>query len=184
MFSGKNFLFLMTLVLTTGCGDTMDDMLPSRTDHTVSEKQSVSSTSFWDQKLAGKFFTDAQGNVVSVEDLFSNHNAIVLYFTMWCPICNSHADHMRSQVAPHFPQARFVLVDYVSGSVADVHENMVSNGYAGNTFTTLADTHQQLLTSMEATMGTTIVIDSTHQLLMKEDYRDGTHLYEILESIP
>ena len=85
---------------------------------------------------------------------------------------------------PLYPQVRFFLVDYVSGSVADARNAQISNGYAGPEFTVLADTNQAILNAYSATMGTTVVIDSSGTIRMNEDYKDGVRLLDALAALP
>lgn len=109
-------------------------------------------------------------------------DAVVLYFTMWCPICDTHASHLRSSIIPDFPNVTFFLVDYVTGSVAASRSAQLSNGYASSTV--LADTDQGLFDLYEASMGTTVVIDSSGIVQMNEDFKDGAKLRATLEALP
>jgi len=109
-------------------------------------------------------------------------DAVVLYFNMWCPICDSHASHMRSTIVPDFPGVSFFLVDYVTGSVAASRAAQLSNGYASSSV--LVDADQALFTLYQASMGTTVVIDSTGIVRMNEDYKDGVKLRETLQALP
>jgi peroxiredoxin len=108
----------------------------------------------------------------------------VLYFTMWCPVCDSHMSRMLSDIMPVFPDVRFFAVDYVSGTVAEARNAEVSAGYAGTAFTVLADTQQTVLRLYQATMGTTVVIDRTGTVRMNEDFKDGTRLQTVLTALP
>jgi peroxiredoxin len=109
---------------------------------------------------------------------------IVLYFTMWCPVCDMQMSNMRSSVLPNYPDVRFFLVDYVSGSVADAQSAELSSGYSGSGFTVLADTNQAVLGSYHATMGTTVVIDPAGVVHLNEDYKDGSRLRSALSALP
>ena len=104
---------------------------------------------------------------------------------MWCPICDSHMSHMRAQVIPNYPNVRFLIVDYVSGTVALSRSAQVSNGYTD--MTVLVDNIQTALTLYEATMGTTVVIENagSHGIVrMNEDYKDSTKLTATLDALP
>ena len=108
----------------------------------------------------------------------------VLYFTMWCPVCDVHMTHMRDNIMPFYPNVRFYAVDYVSGTVTDARDSEVSNGYDGSGFRVLADVNKIIQNLYPGTMGTTIVIDKTGIVRMNEDFKDGTRLQNILASLP
>lgn len=127
---------------------------------------------------------DISGNTVTLASALTGKKGIVLYFTMWCPICDSHMNSMRTTIIPSFPDVGFYLVDYVSGTLAAAAAAAAANGYAGGVYTTLADTGQSMLGSYLATMGTTVVIDSTGVIKMNEDYRDGKNLQVTLTALP
>lgn len=110
-------------------------------------------------------------------------NVLVLYFTMWCPICDSHQYDMLKTVVPAFPNSRYYLVDYVSGSVRATRDAEISSGYSGSGFIVLADTNRSLLNLFNATMSTTIVIDKTGVVRMNEDFKDGSRLMETLKGL-
>ena len=125
---------------------------------------------------------DTLGNSYALSTELATADAVVLYFTMWCPICDSHASHMRSAIIPDFPQVRFLLVDYVTGSITASRSAQLSNGYASSTV--LVDTDLSLFNLYQASMGTTVVIDSTGIVRMNEDYKDGVKLRAVLEALP
>jgi peroxiredoxin len=126
--------------------------------------------------------SDTLANPVTLSSELATADAVVLYFNMWCPICDSHMSHIRTDVRPDFPSVDFVMVDYVTGSVSNSRSAQVSNGYTD--FVVLADTAQSVLDLYHATMGTTVVIDSTGVVRMNEDYKDGTRLRTVLEALP
>lgn len=126
---------------------------------------------------------DSLGNSVTLSSVVPQARGVVLYFTMWCPICDAHMSDMRSAVIPAFPNARFFAVDYVCGSVAEARASEVANGYVGSGFTVLADVGAGVLASYAATMGSTVVIDNTGVILMNEDYRDGANLRSVLAGL-
>jgi len=92
--------------------------------------------------------------------------------------------NMRSVVVPSYPDVRFLVVDYVSGSVANARNAELSSGYSGSGFTVLADTNQAVLGSFHATMGTTIVVDPSGVVHLNEDYKDGSRLRSALSALP
>jgi len=113
-------------------------------------------------------------------------DAIVLYYTMWCPICLSHTDHMYTTIVPQFSSRGTIvygLVDYVSGSVSLSRATEIANGYEGSTFTTLVDIHQDLMDQFNGSMGTVVVIAADGTILLNEDYRNGTALHDTLDQL-
>lgn len=113
-------------------------------------------------------------------------DAVVLYFTMWCPICLSHSDHLLYDIVPRFAgrgSVRYYLVDYVSGSVAASRAAELANGYGGSALVTLVDSQQSVLNQFDAAMGTVVVMDATGTIHLNEDYRDGTELTAALGAI-
>jgi peroxiredoxin len=168
------------LTILSGCGD---NLAPSGEDQRPAV-QAGSSGASASQKALDFSVSDANGNIVTLASALAAQKAAVFYFTMWCPICDSHMSNIRSSVAPSFPAVGFYLVDYVSGSVSDASGAASSNGYAGGVFTILADTNRTLLNNFQGTMGTTVVVDSTGIIRMNEDYRDGTRLQATLAGLP
>lgn len=173
--------FLIVILFTTGCGNITDDLTPSGED----KRPEVVAGSSGHQvgQLSPDFTaTDTLGNPVTLLSKLGTTDAVVLYFTMWCPICDSHMSHIRADVMPDFQSVTFLMVDYVTGSVSAAYSAQISSGYAD--FTVLADGDQSILDLYQATMGTTVVIDSAGVVLMNEDYKDGTRLREVLEGLP
>jgi hypothetical protein len=108
----------------------------------------------------------------------------VLYFTMWCPICDGHMSHAVTNVIPSFPDVRFFAIDYLTASVAQAKEAASNAGFLNSGFTILADINHQLARDYAGTMGTTVVIDSSGVIRMNEDYRDGSRLQSTLSGLP
>jgi peroxiredoxin len=127
---------------------------------------------------------DSLGNAVTLSSVVPAAKGVVLYFTMWCPVCDSHMSHMRNTVLPAHPEVRYYAVDYVSGSVAGARSSEVSNGYDGSGITVLADIDTSVLGLYAATMGTTVVIDNAGVIRMNEDYRNGDNLMAVLANLP
>ena len=185
MASAKQVLVLALLIFTAGCGGMTDDLFPSGSDKRPAVQPGTAGPSVG--QFAPNFtLTDTLGNTVTLSTAMSatGVHGTVLYFTMWCPICDTHMSHMRSSEIPEFPAIRFYAIDYVSGSVADARNAEVSNGYAGSGFTVLADTQQGAMSRYQATMGTTVVIDTTGVIRLNEDFKDGARLHAALSGLP
>jgi len=180
MYSARFFCCLFLCLLLAGCGD---NLVPSDSDKRPAVEAGTVGPGVT-QRAPDFSASDTNGTTVTLASALSGKTGIVLYFTMWCPICDSHMSNMRSVVAPSYPDVGFYLVDYVSGSVADAGAAAAANGYAGGVFTTLADLGQVILGSYQGTMGTTVVIDSTGIIRMNEDYRDGQNLQAVLSALP
>lgn len=179
MSSCKIFVILLSLVFSAGCGD---NLFPSGEDKRPSVLAGSSGGDV-SQKAPDFSVPDINDATVTLSSSIAGKGA-VFYFTMWCPICDSHMSSIRSSVAPSFPDINFFLVDYVSGSVSGAAGAASANGYAGGVFTTLADTNHTLTNTFKGTMGTTVVIDSTGIIRMNEDYRDGANLRSTLAALP
>jgi peroxiredoxin len=180
MYSFKISTILALFVLVAGCGN---NLIPSGED----KRPAVEVGSYGgrvSQQAPNFSVSDTTGSTVTRDSSIAGKKGAVFYFTMWCPICDSHMSNMRTDIVPLFPDINFYLVDYVSGTVAGAGSSASSNGYAGGVFTVLADINHNLENNFQATMGTTIVIDSSGVVRMNEDYRDGANLRSILADLP
>lgn len=185
MGSAKNFCrlpFLLFLFLAAGC-EMSDDLAPSGSDVRPAVQPGTIGPAVG-QTAPDFTLTDTLGNGVTLSASLASSRGTVLYFTMWCPVCDAHMSNMRSAVIPNHPDVRFLAVDYVSGSVAEARGSEVSNGYAGSGFTVLVDIGNPVLHSYAATMGTTVVVDNTGVIRMNEDYKDGARLRTALANLP
>jgi peroxiredoxin len=185
MASVRQVLVFALLLLVAGCGGMTNDIFPSGSDKRTAVQPGTIGPA------VGQFapdFTlqDTFSSIVTLSSTLTGTGVqgAVLYFTMWCPICDTHMSHMRTSEIPAFPSVRFYAVDYVSGSVAEARNAEISNGYDGSGFTVLADTHQTVLNLYQATMGSTVVIDRTGVVRMNEDFKDGTRLDAALAALP
>ncbi len=182
-------LLCFALLTLTACGNMVDDLNPSGDDL----RPTVVANSIGSQPLqkAADFAAPATNNTTfKLSDYLAGGpfaaDAVVLYFTMWCPICLSHTDHLLFNIIPQF-QGRgtttYVLVDYVSGSIASTTVSEAVNGYAGSVFKTIADENQSILTQLNGAMGKTIVIDAQGVIQMNEDFKTGAKLISVLNNL-
>jgi peroxiredoxin len=183
MYFDRKCCWLLLLFTLVACGNMMDDLNPSGNDKRPLVQPGTTGPAVG-QNAPDFTLSDTLGNSVTLSSVVPTVQGVVIYFTMWCPICDSHMSHMRSSQLPSFPNVRFYAVDYVSGTVADARNAEISNGYDGSGFTVLADTQQTVLGLYQATMGTTIVIDRTGVVRMNEDYKDGSRLQTVLANLP
>jgi len=184
MFSVKQILLIAVLLLAA-CGN---NLAPSGSD--MRATVTAGSPGYQPGQTAIDFtLSDSLGNPFTLSDHLiggaTPAKAVVLYFTMWCPICTSHMDHLLYTTIPQVTAAPVVyaVVDYVSGSVPVTRSAEVQNGYGGSAFTVLADSSQGLFNLANAAMGTTIVIDPYGAVLMNEDYRNGQNLANLLKGL-
>src|SRR5512140_1746850 len=119
MGSGNmRWMALFLVLLLAGCGGMMDDINPSGSDKrppampgTIGPAVGQNAPDFTLSDTLGGSLT------LSSELTTTNTKGVVLYFTMWCPLCDSDMTAMRN-FFPAFPNVRFIAVDYVSGSVS------------------------------------------------------------------
>jgi len=179
------FLRLLLLVLIfhlSACADLLDDINPSDSDRRGDFD--ATTIGYHPGETAADFasFDTLNETVVMSAELVGS-DAIVLYFTMWCPVCDSHMTHMRKNTIPNYPDVKFYFVDYVSGMISVARAAQLSNGY-GNSNVLVDDINHTMTNLYNATMGTTIVIDNTSIVQMNEDYKDGRKLQEVLDALP
>jgi thiol-disulfide isomerase/thioredoxin len=127
-------------------------------------------------------FYNSDGSTIDLSNLLASKSGVVLYFTMWCPVCETHMDHMRINIKPDYPNVSFYLIDYVSSTVSDVYSNQYATGYLD--FAAALDYSQILTDLFAATMSSTIVIDKNSVVVMNEDFKDGQRLIDSLNSLP
>lgn len=163
-------LILIFLLMLSGCGDILDDLNPA--GNNKSSTGNIISADFQ--------INDIDGNLVNISDELLIKDAVVLYFTMWCPACDSEMSHMQSTIIPDFPNVTFYAVDYLSGTIAQAKSN---EGNAWPAFTTLADIDNILENAFGGTMGITVVIDKSKAVQMNELYDGGARLRTVLQGI-
>lgn len=182
-FSKKVFqlIIISASLMVSACSELSDDLSPSSTDLRPDVQQGITGTSVG-QYAPDFVLQDSLGNDVTLSNEYTGYSAVVLYFTMWCPVCDSHMSYLRHYVVPNYPNVNFLIVDYVTGSVTAARQAQVSNGYTD--FTVLADVNQAVFDQFNGSMGTTIVIQNDSTVLMNEDFRNGTNLLNTLSALP
>jgi peroxiredoxin len=185
MGSAKNGLLTMLLLLVAGCGGMMDDLAPSGSDKRPAVTPGTTGP-LVGQGAPDFTLPDTLGNSITLSTVLTTTGVggAVLYYTMWCPICDAHMSNMLTYTLPNHPDIRFYLIDYVSGSVAGAATAELTNGYGGSGFTVLADVDQSVLNLYQATMGTTVVIDRSGIVRLNEDYKDGVRVRNMLANLP
>jgi peroxiredoxin len=177
----KGLLLLLAGSLLAGCNGIGADLSPSGTDRRPPVEAGTTGPAVG-QIAPGFTLQATSGDNVALSSTLAGRKGVVLYFTMWCPICDAHMSHMRTSVVPAFPDVAFLAVDYVSGSLADALRSRTENGYTD--FTVLVDPGNPVSNAYAATMGTTVVIDNTGVVRMNEDYGTGSRLQAVLGGLP
>jgi len=173
---------LLSILLTlSGCGGVTDDLKPSGDDNRPAVEVGTMGTQVGQQSPDFSML-DTLGNSRGLYDELTKATGVVLYFNMWCPICDAHASHMRKEIIQNFPAVSFFLVDYVTGSITN--SLAAQKAYGFTDIDTLVDIDQAVLGLYQATMGTTVVIDKDGIVRMNEDYKDGVKLTETLQALP
>ena len=176
-----SFVRYWVAILLLGLAGCQSNLNPSGED----KRQAVQTGIIGSQvgQIAPDFTLESTLNTFhTLSSEYGTHEGVVVYFTMWCPICDSHMSHMRTNYVPNYPNVQFFIVDYVNATVANARTAQLSNGY-GN-MTVLADVNQAVLNLYGGTMGTTIVVDRFGVVQMNQDYSDGSKLGQVLESLP
>jgi len=109
-------------------------------------------------------------------------DAILIYFTMWCSTCAAHTSDIVSTIKPLFSDknVHYLIVDYVSGSLADTvieKENNISDSWG---LEVLSDFQNLVKDQFHGGMGVTVVIDGDGTILYNQDYGNGLKIIEEL----
>ena len=113
----------------------------------------------------------SDGGTLTLASSLAGKNGVVIYFTMWCPVCTSHTDEVVQAIMPSFPNARYVFVDYVSSSIGEAAMLKSYGGYDPAGIVVALDKTQSFMNSYGATMAYVVIIDSTGKIRMNEVYK-------------
>lgn len=172
-------IIFLTLLLSVSCKGITDDLNPSgenRSSSSVGAKVTAS--------LSSLSLNNTNGDLINPISLMKSgqKKAIVFYFTMWCPVCNSHTDSLIN-IIPRYNQVDFYVIDYISSNYNESFRNQRDNGYGSSPFQVLVDNDLVLSRIVDGTMASTVVIRQDETILMNEDYKTGEKLKEVLDQL-
>ena len=169
----KRLIALAALTfLITGC---QEDLLPSNDQLESNSKAEVGST------IEDLNFDLSTSENQNLSERLQNSDAVVLYFTMWCPVCDSHMSHIRQHYRSQYTNVDFIFVDYVSGSISASLGAQQSSGYTD--FDVIADFDDALEDRLGGNMAITLVVDKNFTVLMNEEFKTGTQLTSVLNQL-
>jgi peroxiredoxin len=171
---------VLAALLLAGCGGTLDDLFPSSADHSGGAAGTTGPAV--GQTAPGFTLPITTGGEATLTGILATHRAAVLYFVMWCPICDAHMSSMLQHQIPAFPDVAFVAIDYVSGSVEQARQSQVDAGWGGDAFLVVADVGASVERFYSRGMGV-VVIDRDQVVRMNEEY-DQARLTALLERLP
>ncbi len=172
----RKFFLLMLVAFCTG---QCSNLMPDGTDERSRNPSGILSVG----QIAPEFSLPVtDGSTLTRASGLAGKNGLVFYFTMWCPVCTSHTDEIVQAVMPAYPNARFVVVDYVSASLGEAATLKTYGGYDATGILVVLDSSQSFMKSYAATMAYVIVIDSAGVIRMNEVYK-RPKLEQILGSL-
>ena len=175
MFFTKFFCFFFISFCFFSCKGLEDDLNPSNEDKRSSSDEQVG-------LLSSNFTVKSEkGEEVELFEVLKQKEAVVLYFTMWCPVCNSHTIDIKNNLKSKYPNVEFYLVDYISGSVSDGLSNISTSGFR-NSFTALIDLENTIENLFDGNMSSTIIIKANKEIGMNEYYKRN-RIEDILQNL-
>src|SRR5512145_2558481 len=94
-----SLVLLALLATAAGCNGVGEDLSPSGTDRRPPVEAGTTGPAVG--QIAPAFTLPAtSGDNVALAAALAGRKGVVLYFTMWCPICDAHMSHMRNAVMP------------------------------------------------------------------------------------
>lgn len=181
MFFIKQVSVLVIMILLTACGD----LIPSDDDKR-SEVVAGSEGHLPSQKAKDFTLTRTDEQTVTLTSYLDAGSdpadAVLVYFTMWCSICAAHTSDIVSTIKPLFvdKNVHILIVDYVSGSVADTISEKESNISDSWELEVLSDYQNIVKDQLHGSMGVTVVIDSDGTILYNQDYGNGLKVIDAL----
>jgi peroxiredoxin len=161
-------LILFLLTMLAGC---QEDLVPDDKDKRDTSQVNIENI----------IANDTKGNLINLDDALTYNDAVVLYFTMWCPTCDSHMSSIVRDFIPAYPRVAFIMVDYVSATTQQARRAQIENGY--DNVTVVADENRSLSRLFSGTMASTIVIGQERELLMNEGFKNGAKIQSVLDSL-
>ncbi|MFT6153686.1 MAG: peroxiredoxin [Bermanella sp.] len=170
LYNVRIYSLIFTLFFITGC---QEDLFPSN-DQLPENATAIVGTTTDDFS-----FTLSTSNTELISSRLQTADAVVLYFTMWCPVCDSHMQYIRNNFRTEYNNVEFIFVDYVSGSINFSSRSQRSSGYSD--FDVIADIDDNLQAIFSGTMATTVVIDKNFIIKMNEAFKTGDKLKSTLD---
>lgn len=121
------------------------------------------------------------GNTLNLSQRLNDHDAVVLYFTMWCVVCDSHTSQLKNAIEPAHGNVDIILVDYISASLSYSRESQQNQGFMS--FDVITDLDGNLEQSFSATMGTIVVIDKNFVVRMNQYFSDNQSVFTALDQL-
>ena len=168
----KYILITFLLFLMAGC---QEDLMPSndKMESTLSTREG--------EVINDISFTFSDGTHQNLSDELARYDAVVFYFTMWCPICDGHMSYIRNQIKPQYDNVKFVFVDYISGNISGVLDSQESRGYTD--FSVIADTDDALEKYFNGSMATTVIIDKNFIVKLNSTFKTGKEIFAKLDGL-
>jgi peroxiredoxin len=168
----QRLLFIFCFFIVVGC---QEDLMPSNDPIESTQATRVG------EVVNDVNFTLSDGTNSMLSEQLTTHDAVVLYFTMWCPVCDGHMSHIRTQIKPRYNNVQFIFVDYISGQVSNTLGSQESFGYTD--FPVIADTDDALEHYFNGTMATTIIIDKNFIVKLNGLFKTGNEVSEVLNQL-
>jgi hypothetical protein len=182
MYFINKSLVISLVIMLAACGE---NLIPSGEDN---RSTVVAGTEGYLPTQKSKDFTLSRTDdqIVTLSNYLEtgtdSADAVLIYFTMWCSICAGHTSDIVSTIKPLFADKdlRILIVDYVSGSLADTiieKENNISDSWG---LEVLSDYQNIVKDQLHGSMGVTVVIDGDGTILYNQDYGNGLNVIEAL----
>lgn len=171
-YSVRIAMLFCAVFLLAGC---QEDLLPSNDPLTSLQAAREGET------IDDLMFTLSDGTVSNLSSRLANADAVVLYFTMWCPVCDSHMSHIRNRIQPQFANMDFIFVDYISGSIAYTLDSQQALGYGDAVV--IADFDNGLENYFNASMASTVIVDKNFIVRLNSVFKTGDEIERALNAL-